>query len=282
MKKALASILPLLGLLATAVAQEGPYAPSVGKTGSTAISSSDPRFVGWATQVGSVVRGPYDISDEESPFANFGKLSAVVGPVNAFDSSTQLPDITEDSVLSLGDGGSITLLFASPITNGPGADFAVFENAFNDTFLELAFVEVSSDGSTFFRFPTSSLTQTTTQITQQSATNNGIVASYIDGFAGKYRVGWGTPFDLAGLAGTPGLDIDSIVAVRLIDVVGSINPLYGTRDSAGNLINDPWKTAFNTGGFDLDAVGVLHQIPEPQTAVLFALGLLGCGARRRR
>jgi len=280
--KALAGIFPFFCILAVAAAQPGPYAPAAGLAGSTAIASDDARFVGWATGIGALTRGPYDISDEESPLVGFGKLGAVTGPANAYDTVNQETSISEDSVLSLGDGGSITLLFAKPITNGPGADFAVFENAFNDTFLELAFVEVSSDGTHFFRFANSSLTQTTTQITQISSTTNGIDTTYIDGFAGKYRVGWGTPFDLAGLAGTVGLDIDRIVAVRLIDVVGSINPLYGTKDTAGNFINDPWRTAFNTGGFDLDAIGVLHQVPETQVAALLGMGLLMGWIRRRR
>ena len=55
-------------------------------------------------------------------------------------------------VVSLGNGGSITLTFAEPIRNGAGFDFAVFENGHVDTFLELAFVEVSSDGAVFVRF----------------------------------------------------------------------------------------------------------------------------------
>ena len=56
-----------------------------------------------------------------------------------------------------------TVTFASPIYNGEGPDFAVFENGFDIDdeydptgvlhFLELAFVEVSSDGENFFRFP---------------------------------------------------------------------------------------------------------------------------------
>jgi len=46
-----------------------------------------------------------------------------------------------------------------------GFDFAVFENSFNDSFLELAFVEVSSDGINFVRFPATSNTQTDVQIT---------------------------------------------------------------------------------------------------------------------
>ncbi|MFN6048554.1 MAG: T9SS C-terminal target domain-containing protein, partial [Bacteroidota bacterium] len=49
-----------------------------------------------------------------------------------------------NGVVSLGDGGIATLTFDPPITNGDGFDFAVFENTFLDTFLELAFVEVST------------------------------------------------------------------------------------------------------------------------------------------
>jgi len=41
-------------------------------------------------------------------------------------------------------------------------------------------------------------------------------------------------------------------------VVGCIQPAFATFDSKDNIVNDPWPTPFNTGGFDLDAVGVLH------------------------
>ncbi len=40
-------------------------------------------------------------------------------------------------------------------------------------------------------------------------------------------------------------------------MVGSVDILYATRDSEGNIINDPWPTPFATGGFDLDAVAIL-------------------------
>jgi hypothetical protein len=33
----------------------------------------------------------------------------------------------------------------------------------------------------------------------------------------------------------------------------------GSRDSKGNIINDPWPTNFASSGFDLDAVGVINQ-----------------------
>ena len=35
--------------------------------------------------------------------------------------------------------------------NGNSWDFCVFENAFNDSFLELGFVEISSNGNDFYK-----------------------------------------------------------------------------------------------------------------------------------
>jgi hypothetical protein len=61
-------------------------------------------------------------------------------------------------VLSLGAGGVIVLKSATPILNGNGADFIVFENAFyangnpNAPFAELGEVAVSQDGSQFLVF----------------------------------------------------------------------------------------------------------------------------------
>jgi hypothetical protein len=44
--------------------------------------------------------------------------------------------------------------------------------------------------------------------------------------------------------------------------VGSINNEFGSRDSAGRIINDPFPTPFASGGFDLDAIGVINQNPQ--------------------
>jgi len=147
----------------------------------------------------------------------------------------------------------VTCQFSSPIVNGTGFDFAVFENSIDDSFLELAFVEVSSDGINFFRFPSHSLTDTSMQTWSFGPTD----AMKINNLAGKYRAGYGTPFDLQELANTPGLNVNNITHVRIIDVVGSIQSAYASRDSKGNKINDPWPTAFGSSGFDLDAVAVL-------------------------
>lgn len=232
------------------------------------IPANDPSIVGWATGYQDLVRGPNDISNPGNGNANFGDPADLLGPAGA--------NGADQPVVSLGDGGSVILTFANPITNGSGDDFAVFENG-NGGYLELAFVEVSSDGTNFFRFAAISNTQTDTQI----STFGTLDPNNITNLAGKDPFGVGTGFDLEELSGQPGLNILAVTHVKVIDVVGSINPAYGTRDSLNNLINDPWTTDFSsgepgftgTGGFDLDAIGVIHAIPEPSLMLLCTLGL---------
>lgn len=139
--------------------------------------------------------------------------------------------------------------------DGNGFDFAVFENAFIDSFLELAFVEVSSDGINFFRFNSTCNMDTLIQLRNDGLTD----ATKINNLAGKYKMGYGTPFDLSELKGISGLDINRITHVKIVDVVGSIDPKYGTRDSRGHIINNPWPTPFASSGFDLDAIGVINE-----------------------
>ena len=272
----------IAGLALGAVLEQalaGPFAPPAGQTGSNAIHYDDSRIVAWASAVGELVRGPYDISDPDSPTVAFGNPSAALGPADGFDPTTGQPLTSPNAVVSLGDAGFITLLFPNPITDGPAWDFVVFENAFDDTFLELAFVEVTSDGIHFVRFPATSLTQTATQISQSTETNS-VDATNIDGLAGKYRASFGTPFDLSLLSGAPSLDVNRITAIRLVDVVGSIDPLYARRDSGNRMINDPWPTPFNTGSFDLDAIGVINAVPEPGGLCLLSIATIWAAARR--
>jgi hypothetical protein len=160
-----------------------------------------------------------------------------------------------NGIVSLGDGGTAVLTFSLPIVDGPGFDFAVFENSFSDSFLELAFVEVSSDGVNFFRFPATSNSVTFPQYDN----NANMDATLINNLAGKYRALYGTPFDLQELSGMAQLDLSAITHVKIIDVVGSINTSFATYDKNNNIINDPWPTPFPSSGFDLDAVGVINQ-----------------------
>jgi len=125
------------------------FAPPVGHPGTTAIYKDSSIIIGWAKSC-QVERGFIDISDTNKTFGGSNKAS--------YGNIYMTADTADSFVLALGDGGSATLGFASPIANGPGFDFAVFENSFDDLFLELAFIEVSSDGSHFVRFPAISLT----------------------------------------------------------------------------------------------------------------------------
>ncbi|MBR4646378.1 MAG: T9SS type A sorting domain-containing protein [Bacteroidales bacterium] len=229
------------------IPEHGPFCGGVGTEGCNAIAVDDNQFVAWATNV-VLTRGPQDISNPNSPAVTFGDETNAIGPAT--------PNNSMDAV-SLGDGGSALVTFERPIQNGEGPDFAVFENDINGGFLELAFVEVSSDGVHFVRFPATSLTPTETQV----GTFGFVDPTFINNLAGKFQIGYGTPFDLEELAGSENLNIDSIVYVRIVDVVGSIDPQYGSYDAFGHIVNDPWPTDYHTSGFDLTGVGVIHQKP---------------------
>jgi len=228
------------------------FAPATGFDGTTAIHADSSAFVAWATGC-TVERGPMRIDKLEMGLASFGEEALALG----------VPGGTMD-VVSLGDGGSATLTFASPIYNGEGPDFAVFENGFHNAqdptmtlfFLEIAFVEVSSDGENFFRFPAITNVPYDTQLGGSACIN----PAQIHNFAGKYEAMYGTPFDLDEVEDNVLLDKNRITHVRIVDVVGNIDPEYATYDSEGHPVNDPWPTGFNSSGFDLDAIGVIHDL----------------------
>ena len=226
------------------------FAPAQDQPGTTAMHADSSAFVAWATGC-TVERGPMRIDRPESGLASYGADSLALG----------MPGGTYD-IVSLGDGGNAVLTFASPIYNGPGPDFAVFENGFAnavnpDTWaLELGFVEVSSDGENFFRFPA----VTYVQIDEQLGNAGSIVPAQLHNFASKYGAFYGTPFDLDEVEDNELLDKNRVTHVRIVDVVGNIDPEYATKDSEGHIVNDPWPTPFASSGFDLDAVGVIHDI----------------------
>ncbi len=240
-RQAVTTIVPFTGGTTVIVEENKPTAAGI-PYDSTAI-------VAWATDI-TLKRGYLNaqdtlVTDKGSNRASYGSANNALGSAGT--------DATK--VVSLGDAGEAILTFEHPIMNGEGADFAVFENGFDVTFLELAFVEVSSDGINYVRFPTRSEIQDTMQIGSFDPIN----PSKLYGFAGMHKIGLGSPFDLEILSGSVGLDINAITHVKIVDVIGAIagNPV--SMDSEGNLVNDPFPTEFASGGFDLDGVGVLHQ-----------------------
>jgi len=101
-------------------------------------------------------------------------------------------------------------------------------------------------------------------ILQQTGSFGATLPTRIHNLAGKYRLPYGTPFDLNDIAHISYINPENVRYVRIVDVVGSIDSTWGSRDSKGNLINDPFPTNFASSGFDLDAVGVIHQGPTLQ------------------
>lgn len=217
------------------------YAPEPGQPGTTAIHKDSSLIQYWGDSV-TVIRGYLNISNTALGYATYGVEDDALGSADGA------------AVVSLGDGGEALYFFEYPVSDGPGPDFAIFENGFIDHYMELAFVEVSSDGVNFFRFDAISEIPTDTQLTNFSTSN----CAYIHNLAGKYRMEYGTPFDLEELQGIPGLDINSISHIKIIDVVGSIDANWGSMDSQGTIINDPFPTEFESCGFDLDAIGVIN------------------------
>lgn len=249
MKKIVFFMMALSLGLSTSVWGQGSFCGAVGTPGCNAVHCDSSTIIGWATGC-TVERGPVDIVNPDGPRVRYGEEEYGTGPAGT---------VTTTAV-SLGDGGTATLTFGAPIHNVQGPDFAVYENSFNDNFLELAFVEVSSDGERFIRFPSTSLTQTETQV----GPNGSLNPTSLNNLAGKFRVGYGTPFDLEELRDSAGLDIDNITHVRLVDVVGTINPQYATHDAFGHIVNDPYPTNeyqnYASGGFDLTGVAVLASL----------------------
>ncbi len=248
-KKRLAAFTLALTAMPLGSAVAGPFPPAAGEEGSTAIHKDDPAIVAWATGYKDYIVG------DPPPDASFQTPEKTLGPAdgNNFD------------VVSLGDGGKITYTFDLPIANSEGYDFAVFDNSFSDTWIELAWVEVSNDGDTWHRFPNISLTP------DPIGSWGAIDPTNIDGFAGKYRVGYGTPFDLEDV------ELSKARYVRIVDIIGDGNAL----DSEGNSIYDPYPQSEGGVGFEVEAIGVMNVIPEPASLALLATGGLLLLRRRR-
>lgn len=274
---------------------------TLGFSGSAAagpfLSYSDPLGQVQPSGIQAWATGVVDYSPAPGVAAGFTNPLAAIGEANG--TLVSLGDLDATQIADGVAPGSITLSFSTRIYDGPGADFAVFENAgtfFTDpyVFAELAYVEVSSNGVDFARFPSHSL--------NIEPDDNGVLdpneldvvfgrdfaaadSTNIYNLAGVHPTGIGTPFNLSELVGDPlvvggTVDLSSIRYVRLVDIPGN----GAFLDSFGNPIVDTWLTT-GPAGFDLDAVGAINTVPEPMTGMLLGGGmalLIGYGRLRRR
>lgn len=265
------------------VSWAGPYSgPHEG------VSRDDARFVGWAT--GIEMHWPAGFT----PGGGYDNTTRALGPAPG----------TSNDVVVFGNEGWAVLTFDRVIRNNPGPDLAVFENGFNNPiFAELAFLEVSTDGASYARFPSVSLNPFPGEYGPIDATN-------VHNLAGKHvnnndQAWMGTPFDLDDLLShalvVGGLvDLDNINCVKVIDVYGHdngttydeatslVDPTTGLHYPVNHVIHDGGNYGLLLAGFDLDAVGILEPVtvPEPVSAgVILLAGATAAGwnvlARRR-
>lgn len=248
----------------------------------------NPIFRGWAT---AVEKGDYKPAPGVG--VDWSDPDKALGPAtgNHID-IVSLGDLNQSQIDEGAEPGQITLVFGDPcdsddpnhIRDVNGYDFAVFENAFLSTytgggsvtgemFAELGYVEVSSDGVNFARFPSVSLTAGAVGM------YGTIEISNIFNLVGKHPnaggVCTGTPFDLSEIVDEPNVvsgivDINNISYVRIVDIPGSGDfydeavkyvdpnswPDWANYD-INHSIYDAWVT-WDSGGLDLEAIGVLE------------------------
>jgi hypothetical protein len=254
----------------------------------------NPMFRGWATGFKDYLPSDddwYGMGLWDDPNKALGTATGNVMDV------VSLGDLDEQEIADGCSSGQITLIFGDPcnpndtyhIRDVNGYDFVVFENGFaldytdpffgivtGKVFAELAYVEVSSNGIDFARFPSVSLTPGLLDYYDTMDITN------VYNLAGKHPNGYGwcigTPFDLCDIINEPNVvsgkvDINNISHVRIVDIPGSGDFFDQAKDagfidpyswpnwncySNNHSIYDPWVTE-GSGGFDLEAIGILNE-----------------------
>jgi len=244
-------LLSVMLLFMSAWALAGPYDEA-------GLDKDDPNIIAWATGYEN-----YQPADNVDP--TWQDPTKALGP--ATGSNTDIVCLGERDVASSDPPGEITLTFDVTIRNRAGYDLVVYENGFESgggLFAELAYLEVSSDGETWARFPSVSLTA-------ESPGGYGTIdPTDVFNLGGKhpnaYDASLGTPFDLDDLYGETAvidglIDLDDLHYVKVVDVPGGGNyfdeaEAWGYADD--HAIYDAYPTS-GSGGFDLEAVGVVNE-----------------------
>lgn len=238
--------------------------------------------------------GPYPLHGVTSDVANYW-ATYVVGSENQGAADNILGSVDGSWAIGSGQAGWITVGFDQAITNGPGSDFAVWENGFvvsgtgGRIYAELGYVDVSTDGDNWVEFPSAYL--------EVESGNPNIDPTYVYNLAGNYKAHYipvedreGTPFNLDDILSTDAVlaglvDPNAINYVRLRDIIGGgeggdnwDQATYFGYDR-DHLIHDGISYG---GGADWDAIGVMNAVPIPAAVWLFGSGLLGLIGIRRR
>ena len=254
-------------------------------------SRVNPMFRDWARKVHRY--SPADLKPGTSPLSTiWQEESLALGPPTGDKMDVvSLGDVNTDTH-PLTQPGEIIIAFNDPnnvISDKNGYDFVIFENGFvvidtdssmgsvaGEMFGELAYVEVATDPNFFARFPSVSLTP------NRTGDQGSVEVSNIYNLAGKHSNGvnncTGTPFDLSDLHDDPlvlsgDVDLNNIKYIRLVDIPGAGHyfdeaniagypdpntaPEYNVYGS-DHPIYDAWLTT-GSGGFDLEALGVLNE-----------------------
>lgn len=187
----------------------------------------------------------------------------------------------QNELISLGDGGSVTVKMGRTILNGPGVDFIIYENVYywganpDDAYTEAAVVDVSPDGQSWVRFPFDF-------VIDGPVGPHGVPDTVPENFVGFAGVqpSYGNcdpngdgqfddmidPLDFE-VSGGDGFDLEDVglseaAYIRITDT-GHItrNPGSEMYDADGDLINDGGNLLDlfeGIQGFDLDAIAVVN------------------------
>ena len=279
----------IISLTLTAVVSAGPYTEAgvngyIGQDWRHADPADNnavinPIFCGWATDAN------YQPAPGVAP--QWTDPNKALGPATGDATDiVSLGDLNQQQIDQGVPPGYIVLSFNEPVRDVNGYDFVVFENGFisdyntpggsvsGQMFAELGYVEVSSNGEDFVRFPPVSLTASGVGL------YGTIEISNVYNLAGKHPNAGGrctgTPFDLSDIADDPNVvcgvvDINNINFIRIVDVPGSGDFFDNAVEhadpntwpdwyyyEANHPIYDAWVT-FGSGGLDLEAIGVLYE-----------------------
>jgi hypothetical protein len=245
------TILAAILLLIPTLVLAGPF-PDAG------YEKDDPTLVAWAT-------GWENYLPAENVDPSWTDPGKALGP--ATGNPLDVVALGEREAGSKDAPGEITFTFDELIGNRTGPDFVVFENSFvsaGGLFIELAFVEVSSDGDLFARFPSVSLTPDL--ISQYGILDQTDIHNLVGQFQNAFGTTQGTPFDLTDLADHPdvlsgAVDLDVITHVKIVDIPGAgdyFDQATAFGYDSDNPIYDPHPT-IGSGGSDIEAVALIGE-----------------------